>query len=165
MAPIELNELLKELLDKGFIKLSVSLWGAPMLFVKKSDGSTRMCIDYMLLNKVTIKNKEEYEQHLRIVLQILREKKLYAKFSKCEFWLDSVAFSGHMVSNDGIKLEPKKTEVVQSSPRPSTSTKIKSFLDLAGYYYRFVEGFSSNAAHLTKLTQNGVPFRWSNKCE
>nr|XP_033517590.1 uncharacterized protein LOC117281854 [Nicotiana tomentosiformis] len=76
-----------------------------------------------------------------------------------------MAFSGHMVSNDGIKLEPKKTEVVQSSPRPSTSTKIKSFLDLAGYYYRFVEGFSSNAAHLTKLTQNGVPFRWSNKCE
>ncbi|XP_019256357.1 PREDICTED: uncharacterized protein LOC109234750 [Nicotiana attenuata] len=86
MAPYELKglkEQLQDLLDKGFIRPSISLWGAPILFVKKKHGSKRMCIDYSQLNKVNIKNKEEHEQHLRIVLQTLRDHQLYDKFLKC----------------------------------------------------------------------------------
>ncbi|XP_069145658.1 uncharacterized protein [Solanum lycopersicum] len=111
IAPAELRELkaqLQELLGKSFIIPSASPWGAPVLFVKKKDGSFRMCIDYKQLNKITIKNKKEHEENLRIVLELLRDKRLYAKFSKCEFWLDSVSFLGHMVSKDGVMVDPSK---------------------------------------------------------
>ncbi|XP_070054133.1 uncharacterized protein [Nicotiana tomentosiformis] len=97
MAPVELKKLkeqLQELLNKGFIRPSASPCGAPILYVKKKDGSMRMCIDY---------RQEDHEQYLRIVLQNLREKKLYAKFSKCEFWLYSVEFLGHEEPSEGIK--------------------------------------------------------------
>ena len=212
MAPAELQELykqLQELLEKGFIRPSHSPWGAPVLFVKKKDGSMRLCIDYRELNKVTIKNKyplprvddlfdqlkgasvfskidlrsgyhqlkikeediqktafrtryghyefvvmpfgltnapaafmdmmnrvfdgfldrfvivfiddiliysrskEEHEEHLRLVLQTLKEHQLYAKFSKCEFWLDQVAFLGHVISKDGVMVDPTKVEAVK----------------------------------------------------
>nr|GFD46451.1 putative mitochondrial protein [Tanacetum cinerariifolium] len=92
MAPVELKELkeqLQEMLENGFIRPSVTPWGAPVLFVKKKDGSMRLCIDYRELNHITI---QEHEQHLWIVLEILRQKKLYAKFLKCEFWLQQVTF-------------------------------------------------------------------------
>ncbi|XP_070004764.1 uncharacterized mitochondrial protein AtMg00860-like [Nicotiana sylvestris] len=109
--------------------------------------------------------QEDYEQHLRIVLHTLREKKLYAKFSKCDFCLDSLSFLGHVVSSEGIKKDPKKIEAVQSWLKPSSATEIQSFLGLAGYYCRFVEGFSSIAAYLTRLNQKGAPFRWSDECK
>ncbi|KAL5845609.1 hypothetical protein ACOSQ3_009133 [Xanthoceras sorbifolium] len=211
ITPAKLKELklqLQELLDKGFKRPSVSPWGAPVLFVKKKDGSMRLCIDYRQLNKLTIKNKyplpriddlfdqlrgatvfskidprsgyhqlrvkdsdiqkiafqtryghykfvvmpfgltnapaifmdlmnrifrpyldmcvvvfiddiliysqtaAEYNRHLQIVLQILREKKLYAKLNKCEFWLNEIAFLEHVISADGIKADPKKIEAV-----------------------------------------------------
>nr|GFB06805.1 hypothetical protein [Tanacetum cinerariifolium] len=102
MAPIELKELkdqLQELLERGFIRPSVSPWGAPILFVKKKDGSMRLFFS---------KSKEEHEDHLRTVLQTLRQEKLYAKFSKCEFWLSSVAFLGHIVSAERITMDPAK---------------------------------------------------------
>jgi len=105
------------------------------------------------------RTQEDHEKHLRTVLHTLREKKLYAKFSKCEFWLGSVSFLGHVVSIDGIKVDPKKVEVVQIWPRPSSATEIHSFLGLAEYYHRFVEGFSSIAALMTRLTQKSAPFR------
>ena len=213
MAPAELKELkeqLKDLLDKGFIRPSVSPWGAPVLFVRKKDGSLRMCIDYRQLNKVTVKNKyplpriddlfdqlqgvsyfskidlrsgyhqlkvrecdipktafqicyghfeflvmsfgltnapaafmdlmnrvfrpyldmfvivfiddilvysrseDEHSDHLRTVLQTLRDHKLFAKFSKCEFWLRSVAFLGHIISSEGIRVDPQKTEAIRN---------------------------------------------------
>ncbi|XP_070035597.1 uncharacterized mitochondrial protein AtMg00860-like [Nicotiana tomentosiformis] len=100
-----------------------------------------------------------------MALQMLREQTLYAKFSKCEFWLEPVVFFGHIVSGEGIKVDPKKIEAVQNWHRPASATEIRSFLGLAGYYHRFVEGFSSIAAPLTKLTQNGAPFRWSDDYE
>ncbi|XP_075084940.1 putative mitochondrial protein AtMg00860 [Nicotiana tabacum] len=106
-------------------------------------------------------SKEEHEQHLRTVLQVLREKKLYAKLSECKFWMDLVALLVHMVSSEWIKVDLEKIEAVQSWPRPSTVMEIRSFLGLAGYYCRFVEGFSSIAGQLTMLT----PFRWSKECE
>ncbi|XP_070055048.1 uncharacterized protein [Nicotiana tomentosiformis] len=117
------------------------------------------------LEELLAKGLGEHEQHLRVVLQTLREQMLYARFSKCEFWLEFVAFLGHIVSGKGIKVDPKKIEAVQSWPHPTSVTEIRSFLSLAGYYRRFVQGFSSIAAPLTRLTQKGAPFRWSSDCE
>nr|GEZ61553.1 retrotransposon protein, putative, Ty3-gypsy subclass [Tanacetum cinerariifolium] len=171
MAPIELKELkdqLQELLERGFIRPSVSPWGAPVLFVKKKDGSMKLCIDYRELNKITICNRyplpriddlfdqlqgamhfskidlrsEEHEDHIRTVLQTLRQEKLYAKFSKCQFWLSSMAFLGHIVSAEGITMDPTKVEAITKWPRPTSVTEVRSFLGLAGYYRRFVEGLA-----------------------
>ena len=108
---------------------------------------------------------EEHERHLRVVLQTLREHQLYAKFSKCEFWLSEVAFLGHVVTRDGISVDPKKVEAIQDWPRPTSVTEIRSFLGLAGYYRRFIENFSLIAAPMTKLTQKNIKFQWSDECE
>ncbi|GJU82222.1 putative reverse transcriptase domain-containing protein [Tanacetum coccineum] len=96
----ELSEQLKELFDKGFIRPSSSPWGAPVLFVKKKDRSFRMCIDYWEFNKLTVKN--QHEEHLKLILELLKKEELYAKFSKCEFWIPKVQFLGHMIDNQGL---------------------------------------------------------------
>ena len=83
---------------------------------------------------------------------MLREKRLYAKFSKCEFWLDSVSSLGHVVSKDGVMVDPSKIEAVKNWVRPSNVTEVRSFVGLARYYHRFVKGFSSIASQLTNLT-------------
>lgn len=93
------------------------------------------------------------------MLQVLRDQKLYAKLSKCEFWLHFVAFLGHIISDIGIQVDLQKIEAVKTWPRPTTSTEVRSFLGLAGYYRRFVEGFSSLSAPLTKLTQKAAKFQ------
>ena len=90
---------------------------------------------------------------LKYILQTLREHQLYAKFSNCEFWLDQVAFLGHVVSKDGIQVDPKKMEAIIDWSRPITVTKVRSFLGLAGYYKRFVKDFCKIAVPLTTLTQ------------
>ncbi|KAL6332469.1 hypothetical protein AAG906_008497 [Vitis piasezkii] len=167
MAPMELKELkvqLQELLDKGFIRPSVSPWELCSICEKK-DGSMRLCIDYREVFKpyldqfvvvfiddilVYSRSREEHESHLSI---------------KCEFWLDRISFLGHVVSNDGISVDPGKVDVVANWRRPSTVTEIRSFLGLAGYYRRFIEGFSKIALPLTKLTHKGVKFEWSDDCE
>ncbi|TYK16320.1 retrotransposon protein, putative, Ty3-gypsy subclass [Cucumis melo var. makuwa] len=110
----ELNVKLQKLLDKGFIRPSVSPWGAPVLFVKKKDGLMHLCIDYRELNKIEV----EYKEHLHQVLETLRANKLYAKFSKFEFWLKKVSFIGHVVSSEGVFVDPVKIEAVTSWPRP-----------------------------------------------
>ncbi|GJW14299.1 putative nucleotidyltransferase, ribonuclease H [Tanacetum coccineum] len=232
LAPSEMQELsgqLQELQDKGFIRPSHSPWGAPVLFVKKKDGSFRMCIDYRELNKLTVKNryplpriddlfdqlqgsryfskidlrsgyhqlrvheedipktafrtryghfeftvmpfgltnapavfmdlmnrvckpyldkfvivfiddiliysksKEEHEVHLRLVLELLRKEKLYAKFSKCEFWLQEVHFLGHVVNQNGIHVDPGKIEAVKNWEAPTSPTGVRLFLGLAVY--------------------------------
>ncbi|KAH0636267.1 hypothetical protein KY290_036703 [Solanum tuberosum] len=121
----ELKEQLKDLLEKGFIQPSISLWGAP--------------------------SGDDHMKHLRIVLQVLKDHQLNA-FSKCEFWLRSVAFLGLIVSGMGIEVDPKKTNVVKSWPRPLTPIDVRSFMGLANYYRRFVEGFSSIVSPLKALT-------------
>ena len=264
MAPAELKELkvqMEEMVNKGFVRPSTSPWGAPVLFVKKKDGSMRLYIDYRELNKVTIRNQyplpriddlfdqlqgakvfskidlrsgyhqlrvhdddvpktafrtryghfeflvmpfgltnapaafmdlmnrifrpyldqfvivfiddiliysgseEEHAEHLRIVLQILREHRLYAKLSKCQFWLDSVTFLGHIVSAEGVSVDPQKVEAILNWKPPTSVTEIRSFLCLAGYYRKFVEGFSKIAAPLTRLTRKEEPFLWSEACQ
>ncbi|KAJ9544262.1 hypothetical protein OSB04_023969 [Centaurea solstitialis] len=264
LAPSEMQELsnqLQELLDKGFIRPSSSPWGAPVLFVKKKDGSFRMCIDYRELNKITIKNryplpriddlfdqlqgatyfskidlrsgyhqmrvreediaktafrtryghyeflvmpfgltnapavfmdlmnrvcrpyldkfvivfiddiliysqsKEDHEQHLRLVLELLKAEKLYAKFSKCEFWIREVHFLGHVVNEEGIHVDPAKIEAVKKWEAPKTPTEIRQFLGLAGYYRRFIANFSKIAQPLTTLTQKDKKFVWGEKQE
>ncbi|XP_049932536.1 uncharacterized protein LOC126409875 [Nymphaea colorata] len=264
MAPAELEELKKQIQDlasKGFIRPSVSPWGAPVLFVKKKDGSMRLCIDYRMLNQVTIKNKyplpriedlfdqlkeakvfskidlrSGYHQlrikeedipktafrtryghyefrvmpfgltnapaafmglmnrifheyldrfvivfiddvlvysdceamhaaHLELVMRILRENQLYAKYSKCEFWLDKVNFLGHVISKEGVAVDPAKVEAVQQWNAPTNVSEIRSFLGLAGYYRKFIKDFSKIATPLTKLLRKGVKFTWTEDCQ
>ncbi|KAK8939259.1 hypothetical protein KSP39_PZI011311 [Platanthera zijinensis] len=264
MAPKELAELkiqLQELLDKKFIRPSTSPWGAPVLFVKKKEGSLRLCVDYRELNKLTIKNKyplpriddlfdqlvgarifskidlrsgyhqlrireedvfktafstryghfefvvmpfgltnapaafmalmnsvfkafldqfvivfiddiliyskteEEHAQHLRQVLQTLREQQLYAKFSKCAFWLTEVAFLGHVINAEGLAVDPAKIEAILNWTRPKSVTEVRSFLGLAGYYRKFVKDFSKLALPLTQLTRKNMVFTWGDDCQ
>ena len=111
------------------------------------------------------KNKEEHAEHLRIVLQRLREHKLYAKFSKCDFWLREVQFLGHIVLEKGISVDPREIQDVLNWKAPTSVSEIQSFLGLAGYYRRFVPDFSKIARPMTELLKNGVKFVWDNKCD
>ena len=264
LAPSEIREVMtqiQDLLDRGFIRPSSSPWGAPVLFVKKKDGSMRMCIDYRELNKRTVKNRyplpriddlfdqlqgasffskidlrsgyhqvrvaeadidktafrtryghyeflvmpfgltnapaifmdlmnrvcrpfldkfvivfiddiliyskteEEHREHLRSVLELLKKEELYAKFSKCEFWLREVQFLGHIICQDGIKVDPANIEAVMKWKSPRNPTEIKSFLGLAGYYRRFIKDFSKIAGPLTKLTRKDVVYKWGDEQE
>nr|GEU86702.1 putative reverse transcriptase domain-containing protein [Tanacetum cinerariifolium] len=262
LAPSKMQELfvqLQKLQDKGFIRPSRSPWGVPVLFVKKKDGSFRMCIDYRELNKITIKNryplpriddlfdqrqgacyfskidlrsryhqlrvheddisktafrtryghfeftvmpfgltnapavfmdlmnqvcksyldkfiivfiddiliyskaKEEHEVHLKLVLELLRKEKLYAKFSKCEFWLQEVHFLGHMVNRSGIHVDPSKIKAVKNWKATTTPSKVRSFLGFAGYFRHFIVNFSKIAKSLTSLTQKNQKYEWGEK--
>ncbi|KAF5781274.1 putative nucleotidyltransferase, Ribonuclease H [Helianthus annuus] len=264
LAPGELQELsnqLQELLDRGFIRPSSSPWGAPVLFVKKKDGSFRMCVDYRELNKVTIKNryplpriddlfdqlqgsrfyskidlrsgyhqvrvreedvpktafrtryghyeflvmpfgltnapavfmdlmnrvckpylddfvivfiddiliysksKEDHERHLRLILELLRREQLYAKFSKCDFWIREVHFLGHIVNELGIHVDPAKIDAIRNWAAPKNPSEVWQFLGLAGYYRRFIQNFSKIAQPLTSLTQKKVVYSWGTKQE
>ncbi|GJZ49722.1 putative reverse transcriptase domain-containing protein [Tanacetum coccineum] len=251
LAPSEMQELsnqLQELADRGFIRPSTSPWGAPVLFVKKKDGSFRMCNDYWELNKLTVKNhyplpriddlfdqlqgssvyskidlrsgyhqlrvrgedipkiafrmryehykfqvmpfgltiapavfmdlmnrvckpyldkfvivfiddiliysrnKEEHTTHLRIILELLKKEKLYAKFSKCDFWICIVQFLRHLIDSQGLHVDPAKIKAVKNWTSPTTPTEIRQFLGLAGYYQRFIKDFSKIAKSLNELT-------------
>nr|GEU42552.1 putative reverse transcriptase domain-containing protein [Tanacetum cinerariifolium] len=101
----ELSDQLKELSDIGFIRPSSSSGGAPVLFVKKKDGTFRMCIDYWELNKLT--SKQEHEEHLKLILELLKKEKLYAKLSKCEFWIPKVQFLGYVIHSQGFSKTAK----------------------------------------------------------
>ncbi|GKA09069.1 putative reverse transcriptase domain-containing protein [Tanacetum coccineum] len=264
LAPSEMKELseqLQELSDKGFIRPSSSPWGAPVLFVKKKDGSFRMCIDYRELNKLTVKNRyplpriddlfdqlqgssiyskidlrsgyhqlrvreqdipktafrtryghyefqvmpfgltnepavymdlmnrvckpyldrfvivfiddiliyskdeKEHEEHLKAILELLKKEKLYAKFSKCEFWIPKVQFLEHVIDSRGLHVDPAKIESIKDWASPKTPMEIRQFLGLAGYYRRFIEGFLKIAKPMTKLTQKEIKFDWGEKEE
>lgn len=110
-------------------------------------------------------SKEEHERHLSITLQKLREHQLFAKFSKCEFWLTEVKFLGHVISNEGITVDSSKVEAVLNWNQPKNIFENRSFLGLAGYYRRFIKDFSRLAAPLTMLTRKEVKFIWSKECE
>ena len=110
-------------------------------------------------------SEREHEDHLRIVLQLLRDHQLYTNFSKCEFWLTEVRFFGHVVLASGVSVDPEKVEAVMSWERPKPVFEIRSFLGLAGYYRRFIEDFSRLATPMTRLIRKGVKFDWDDRCE
>jgi hypothetical protein len=141
------------------------LTNAPAVFM---DLMNRVCHPYLdkfvivFIDDILIysRSKKEHEQHLRTILQLLRDEKLYAKFSKCEFWLRQVQFLGHVVNEEGINVDPAKIEAVKRWEAPKTPTEVRSFLGLAGYYRRFIENFSKIALPLTQLTQKTREFVW-----
>jgi hypothetical protein len=110
-------------------------------------------------------NEEEHEGHLRLVLQKLRDHKLYAKLSKCEFWLEQGAFLGHVISKGGISVDPSKVQDVLSWRAPTSVSDIQSFLGLAGYYRIFIEGFSKISKPMTELLEKDKQFKWTHACE
>ena len=111
------------------------------------------------------KNKEEHTKHLWIVLQMLRDNQLYDKLSHCEFWLEEMAFLSLMILKKGVSVDPAKIEVVSKWESPKNVAKERSFLDLAGYYRRFVKDFSKIAKPLTCLMRKENRFVWSAECE
>ncbi|GJU85879.1 putative reverse transcriptase domain-containing protein [Tanacetum coccineum] len=111
------------------------------------------------------RNKEEHEEHLKLILELLKKEELYAKFSKCEFWIPKVQFLGHVIDSKGIHVDPAKIESIKDWASPKSATEIRQFLGLAGYYRRFIEGFSKIAKPMTKLTQKNVKFDWGEKEE
>jgi hypothetical protein len=111
------------------------------------------------------RNEEEHEGHLHLVLQKLLDHKLYAKLSKCEFWLKQVAFLGHVVSKGGISMDPSKVQDVLSWKAPMSVRDIQSFLGLAGYYRRFIEGFLKISKPMTELLEKDKQFKWTPTCE
>jgi ribonuclease HI len=119
-------------------------------------------IDDILIHSETT---DEHEEHLRIVLERLRQQKLYAKFSKYEFWMEKVAFLGHVLSAEGIAVDPSKVESVTKWEQPLNVTDVRSFLGLVGYYQRFIENFFKIAKPMTELLKNNTKFEWSEACE
>jgi len=136
---------------------------APTVFMDYMNRIFRPFLDMFMvvfIDDILIysKNKEEHADHLRVVLAVLREHQLYGKLSKCEFWLEEVQFLGHVISAQGIVVDPSKIDIVLKWERPQTVTEVRSFLGLAGYYRRFVEGFSKMVSPLTQLTRKDQPF-------
>ncbi|GKE27511.1 putative reverse transcriptase domain-containing protein [Tanacetum coccineum] len=141
-----------------FQVMPFGLTNAPAVFM---DLMNRVCKPY--LDKFVIvsiddiliysKNKKEHEEHLRTILELLKKEELYAKFSKREFWIPKVQFLGHVINSEGIHVDPAKIESIKDWVSPKSPTEIRQFLGLAGYYRRFIEGFSKIAKPMTKLTQ------------
>ncbi|GKB72946.1 putative reverse transcriptase domain-containing protein [Tanacetum coccineum] len=189
LAPSKLQELstqLQELSEKGFISPSSSPWGAPVLLVKKKDGYFRMCIDYRKLNKLTVKNRypllridDLFDQlqgssvyskidlrsgyhQLRVRDKDIPKTAFRTRYGHYEF---QVKFLGHVIDSEGIDVDPAKIKSVKDWASPKTLTEIHQFLGLAGYYQRFIKGFSKIAKPMTKLTQKSVKFNWTEKAE
>ena len=153
-----------------FLVMSFGLTNAPVAFMSLMNENFKLYLDFFVIvfiDDILIysKSRKEHKKHLRIVLELLREKRIYAKFSKCEFWLNLVSFLAHVVSKDGVMVDPSKIEVVKSWVRPTNVSEVRIFVGLAIYYHRFVKEFSSVASQLTNLTKQNVPFVWSDECE
>ena len=118
----------------------------------------------VFIDDILVYSKNE-EEHLRLVLQKLRENQLYAKLSKCEFWLNEVSFLGHVITDGGIVVDPSMVRDVLKWEPPQTVSEIRSFLGLTGYYRRFIEGFSKIVKPLTSLLEKGKAFVWSEDCQ
>ncbi|GJX90048.1 putative reverse transcriptase domain-containing protein [Tanacetum coccineum] len=143
---------------------------APAFFM---DLMSRVCKPYLdkfvivFFDDIVIysKSKEVHEVHVRLVLELLKKERLFAKFSKCEFWLQEVHFLGHVVNSNGIHVDPSKIEAVNNWKAPKTPSEIQSFLGLAGYYRCFIANFSKVANPLTSLTQKNRKYEWGREQE
>ena len=132
------------------------------MFMEFLDKFVVVYIDDIL---VYSKNEEEHKDHLRLVLGKLREHQLYAKFSKCEFWLKEVGFLGHVISGEGIAVDPTKVVTMTNWEAPTSVGEIWSFLGLAGYHRRFIENFSKIAKPMTELLKKDTKFKWTEESE
>ncbi|XP_071685280.1 uncharacterized protein [Lolium perenne] len=148
--------------EDGEVVEHVATIPSSKVFMKYLDQFVVVFIDDILIYS---KNEEEHAEHLRIVLGTLREHQLYAKFSKCEFWLKEVGFLGHFISAGGVSVDPSKIQSIMEKKAPTNQTEVRAFLGLAGYYRKFVEGFSSIARPLTQLLKKDKKFEWTDKCE
>ncbi|KAI3828280.1 hypothetical protein L1987_02378 [Smallanthus sonchifolius] len=153
-----------------FLVMPFGLTNAPAIFM---DLMNRVCKPY--LNKFVIvfiydiliylQTKEEHEHHLKLILELLRNEKLYAKFSKCEFWIREVQFLRYVINIKGIHMDPSKIEAIKNWEAPRTLIEVRQFLGLAGYYRRFIENFSKIALPMITLTQKDKKFDWTDKQE
>jgi hypothetical protein len=132
------------------------------VFMEYLDRFVVVFIDDIL---VFSKTMEEHEEHLRLVLEKLRSNQLYAKFSKCEFWLTEVPFLGHIISARGVSVDPGKVKDVLNWMPPTTISEIWSFIGLAGYYRRFIKDLSKIAKPMTKLLEKNKAFEWTKECQ
>ncbi|GJT94964.1 putative reverse transcriptase domain-containing protein [Tanacetum coccineum] len=171
LAPSEMKELSEQLIDDLFDQLQGSSVyskidlrsGYHQLRVREEDiPKTAFRTRY---GHYEFQNKKEHEEHLKQILELLKKEELYAKFSKCEFWIPKVQFLGHVIDSEGIHVDPAKIESIKDWTSPKSPTEIRQFLGLAGYYRRFIEGFSKIAKPMTKLTQKKVKFEWGDKQE
>ncbi|GJY39612.1 putative reverse transcriptase domain-containing protein [Tanacetum coccineum] len=153
-----------------FQVMTFGLTNAPAVFM---DLMNRVCKPYLdkfviiFIDDILIysENKEEHEEHLKLILELLKKEELYAKFSKYEFWIPKVKFLGHVIDSQGIHVDPAKIESIKYWASPKTPTEIRQILGLAGYYRRFIEGFLNVTKPMTNLTQKKVTFEWGDKQE
>ncbi|GJU75751.1 putative reverse transcriptase domain-containing protein [Tanacetum coccineum] len=153
-----------------FQVMPFGLTNAPAVFMDLINRVSKPYLDkfvIVFIDDILIysKNKKGHEEHLKAILELVKKEELYAKFSKCEFWIPRVQFLGHVIDRQGIHVDPAKIESIKDWASPKTPTEIRQFLGLAGYYRRFIEGFSKIAKPMTKLTQNKVVFEWGDKQE
>ncbi|GKF79079.1 putative reverse transcriptase domain-containing protein, partial [Tanacetum coccineum] len=143
---------------------------APAVFM---DLMNRLCKPYLdkfvivFIDDILIysRNREKHANHLRIILELLKKEKLYAKFSKCDFWIHITQFLRHLIDSQGLHVDPTKIEAVKNWRSPTTPTEIRQFLRLAGYYRRFIKDFSKIAKSLTELTQKNKKYIWGENQE
>jgi hypothetical protein len=148
--------------------MPIGLTNAPAVFMDLMNWVCRSFLDKFVIVFIDdiliyLKTKEDHSEHLRQVLETLRKDKLYVKFSKCEFWIQKVDFLGHVVSTDGIHVDPSKIKAIENWSALRTPMDIRQFLGLAGYYRRFIQNISKIAKPHTSLTQKGVTFNWEGK--
>jgi hypothetical protein len=152
-----------------YLVMSFGLTNAPAYFMNLMNKVFMEYLDWFVVVFVDdilvySQNEEAHEDHLRLVLQKLRDNQFYAKFSKCDFWLKEVTFLGHIITNGGIKVDPNKISEILNWKQPTDVSKIRRFLGLAGYYKRFIEGFSKIVKPLTSLLEKGKEFKWDEAC-
>nr|KYP31910.1 Transposon Ty3-I Gag-Pol polyprotein [Cajanus cajan] len=153
-----------------YVVMPFGVTNAPAIFMDYMNRIFRPFLDkfvVVFIDDILVysRSMEEHREHLRIVLQVLKEKQLFAKLSKCEFWLSEVKFLGHVISVQGIAVDPTKVEAVLRWEHPKSVTEVRGFVGLAGYYRRLIEGFSKIVIPLTQLTRKDHPFVWTKKCE
>jgi hypothetical protein len=153
-----------------FLVMSFGLTNAPAYFMYLMNSVSMPELDkfvVVFIDDILVysKNEAEHTKHLHTVLQRQHDHQLYAKLSKCEFWLKEIKFLGHTISQDGISVDPEKVQEVMDWKPPTTVRQIRSFLGLAGYYRRFIPDFSRIAKPMTELLKKGVKYNWSQKCE
>ncbi|GJY18831.1 putative reverse transcriptase domain-containing protein [Tanacetum coccineum] len=166
LAPSRMKELSGQLIRYGYYEFQVMPFGLTNASAVFMDLMNRVCKSYLdkfvivFIDDILIysKKKEEQEEHLKIILELLKKEQLYGKFLKCDFWLESVKFLGHVIDRNGVHVDPAKIEAFRNWDAPITPTEVRQFLGLAVYYRRFIEGFSLISKPLTKLTQKNKKY-------